>query len=577
MEQTEMSLMSGVGTQSLQPGTKYSNPGDWINRRGDPQPRASIRRIIVLKADHIGDFLIASDACLLLRHFFPDAHIDLICGPWNVGLARRLGVFDAVYGVKFFDEVSGRQADPRVARETQASGMAHLKEMRLKPYDLAIDLRYDRDTRRILLDIDAHFYAGWGNPYEFPFLDLAMPMIYEGFHQYDHAYEKVLTGQSFRSTGSCDPVSSGLAEAPGPITAIKSTIEQTVTVASEPFVLGPGRYDGVLQLYVSKRVSSTTGLQLILQAVDIDVILMKQRSDIEVLETGIYDIKFSFAVDMPRERLFLTVALENANEFDGVLLEFLKLRCIERYKLNVPSSHMEHRASLLVLRVAQMFLQGPLFGTNRVRDLLTTADKMIPGDSKLELMRARDRILAWQSNGDCVIGFSLSCNSAIRKWPLSYFIEVAKYLLSIDGVRLVLIGGPEDRAEAAFACQCLQLREETHSLCGLAPLEDLGVILEPLDLFIGSNTGTTHFAGKVGVRTLGIYAGTNHPREWGPIGPNASWIYRDELCAPCYLTDLKDCRHGHVCMLSLLPSDVIHLVGSEVGSILARRQGREGT
>ena len=42
-------------------------------------------------------------------------------------------------------------------------------------YDLAVDLRYDTDTRRLLTMIDAKYRAGIGDFAEFPFLDVAVP------------------------------------------------------------------------------------------------------------------------------------------------------------------------------------------------------------------------------------------------------------------------------------------------------------------------------------------------------------------------------------------------------------------
>ncbi len=95
--------------------------------------------------------------------------------------------------------------------------------------------------------------------------------------------------------------------------------------------------------------------------------------------------------------------------------------------------------------------------------------------------------------------------------------------------------------------------------------------MQGFDLFIASNTGSGHYAGRMGVRTIGIYSGTNHPREWGPVGENTSWIYRDEPCAVCSLSLLEDCRFGHVCLRNLVPEDVLPMVLPEVLAVLSRR------
>jgi heptosyltransferase III len=151
-------------------------------------------------------------------------------------------------------------------------------------------------------------------------------------------------------------------------------------------------------------------------------------------------------------------------------------------------------------------------------------------------------------------------------------VELARSLLQLGSVKLLFIGGPAERDDAVELCRNLGLDPELHDLCGKVSLADLGQVLEPLDLFIGNNTGTTHYAGRVGVRTVGIYSGTNPPREWGPVGENVSWIYRDEDCAPCFLSDIKDCRYGHVCLRNLLPDDVLAIIAPEVLAVLSRRQ-----
>ena len=145
-----------------------SRPGQWIDRFGRLRDKPTARRILVLKVDHIGDLLIADEAFSILKRSFPDARLELICGKWNVELARRLGWFDAVHGVNFFHEISEFQGDPIVAAGFVTKGLEELEHLSLGSDDLAIDLRYDRDTRHILRSIDATIRAGYGNCSSFP-------------------------------------------------------------------------------------------------------------------------------------------------------------------------------------------------------------------------------------------------------------------------------------------------------------------------------------------------------------------------------------------------------------------------
>jgi ADP-heptose:LPS heptosyltransferase len=56
------------------------------------QLRAEARRIAVVRALYLGDFLVATPAVWSLRHAFPDAELSFIGLPWMDGLVQRLGV-----------------------------------------------------------------------------------------------------------------------------------------------------------------------------------------------------------------------------------------------------------------------------------------------------------------------------------------------------------------------------------------------------------------------------------------------------------------------------------------------------
>ena len=65
----------------------------------DPQ---GVNRIILLKLDHRGDFMMATEAFRTFRDAFKDAEITLVCGSWNVGEAKRSGYFDKTVPFDFF-------------------------------------------------------------------------------------------------------------------------------------------------------------------------------------------------------------------------------------------------------------------------------------------------------------------------------------------------------------------------------------------------------------------------------------------------------------------------------------------
>ena len=112
-------------------------------------------RILVLKLDHIGDFVVAQPALRQLREAFPDAVFTLVCGPWNVALAEAWGGFEQIVAFNVFD--TARRIDPDDAA-------ARFAALPLRRYDLAIDLRHEPDTRKLLAAVDAMWRAGFQAP-----------------------------------------------------------------------------------------------------------------------------------------------------------------------------------------------------------------------------------------------------------------------------------------------------------------------------------------------------------------------------------------------------------------------------
>ncbi|HMK90779.1 MAG TPA: glycosyltransferase family 9 protein [Methylocystis sp.] len=130
-------------------GPKVWAGEDFAAYVGEP----GIENILVVKLDHIGDFVLALDSFTVLREAFPEAKMTLLCGPWNASLARALGVFARVEALDFFAPTADGSRPP-FSRE-------RLGELGDTAFDLAIDLRVDPDTRVVLDHISATFKCGY--------------------------------------------------------------------------------------------------------------------------------------------------------------------------------------------------------------------------------------------------------------------------------------------------------------------------------------------------------------------------------------------------------------------------------
>jgi ADP-heptose:LPS heptosyltransferase len=122
-----------------------------------------IRKILIFKLDHMGDFFISIRPIAMLRKAWPDAEITLVCGPWNVALAEKLGLLDRIVPYRFFTAKTGEEefswdTDDWLAR---CDGV---RDLDLGQFDLAIDLRHDSDTRPCLTRIESSYRVGFASP-----------------------------------------------------------------------------------------------------------------------------------------------------------------------------------------------------------------------------------------------------------------------------------------------------------------------------------------------------------------------------------------------------------------------------
>src|SRR5262245_26828004 len=130
-------------------------------------------RILVLKLDHLGDFLIGLPALLQLRAIFPNAHITLVCGPWNIKTARELQVIDEFRTYEYFPENAQNWGGDAI------EDLDRFREVCGGRFDIALDLRVDEDTRPLLRHIDAALRCGIGVRSRHPYLNVALPGQFE--------------------------------------------------------------------------------------------------------------------------------------------------------------------------------------------------------------------------------------------------------------------------------------------------------------------------------------------------------------------------------------------------------------
>lgn len=117
-----------------------------------------VRRILVIRPDHLGDMLFATPALDLLREYFPEAHITGAVGPWGAGMWSNNPNLDALIKIPFPGIATRRTGGP-LGSYRLIGRVARL--LAREEYDLGIVLRFDHWWGAALLWA-AGIPARWG-------------------------------------------------------------------------------------------------------------------------------------------------------------------------------------------------------------------------------------------------------------------------------------------------------------------------------------------------------------------------------------------------------------------------------
>ncbi len=130
----------------------------------------SVKAILVVKLDHIGDFMTSLPAIRRLKASFPSAKLTALVAPASAVLAAIEPAIDECIPFEFFharSELGEKELTP-----DDLAGLT----ARLAPYrfDIAVDLRKHLSTRHILLCAGARLLAGFDQLESFPWLDVTL-------------------------------------------------------------------------------------------------------------------------------------------------------------------------------------------------------------------------------------------------------------------------------------------------------------------------------------------------------------------------------------------------------------------
>lgn len=146
-----------------------------------------------------------------------------------------------------------------------------------------------------------------------------------------------------------------------------------------------------------------------------------------------------------------------------------------------------------------------------------------------------------------------------RRWPVSRFAEVGRFLQGAFGAHIVVVGGPDDVESQRELLRALG--SGATGLAGRLTLRESGAVLERSTLFIGNDSAPLQLAAAAGVPCVEISCHPAHgdplhhnaPERFGPWRVPSAVVRPPAAVPPC--TRCCSAKHPH-CILEV-SSDMV--------------------
>ena len=497
------------------------------------------RRLLVLKLDHYGDFLIALPALKKLRETFAADHITLVCGSWNVELARRLGVADEICTYDFFPENGAFWTG------LPYEGLGRFHEVCRGQFDIAVDLRVDEDTRFLLEHIDARARCGIGVRARYPFLDIVLPPQFE---------QRESEGR-WISIGP-DRFQSRMPKRTPFFHENDFSVTNTHLVFG-PYILLPR---GSLRAYFGLRLLSLFPR------------LSRVRIVIDATRASGDQIVATERVSWDHSGEPRGATLEFTNDDPASLYEFrIHARgCPILSRLRFFGVRIEQiGGSSARLKRAELHVGEQL---SQLADLISQRTGSLYSPELFARRPASFELTGGDASTNQIVVSPLS-NSDLRDWGMANYVRLISLLLDRTDCRIMLVGSGAQRRQLDRLLEENGRDPRISNLAGTSDWFGTAEIIRAADLVISNNSGVAHLAAACGTPTLAIYSGSHQPQEWGPRGNNVRAVMALVPCSPCGYDKLEECPNDHQCMRQIAPETIADRA-IEMLTGLSQRQSR---
>ena len=154
---------------------------------------------------------------------------------------------------------------------------------------------------------------------------------------------------------------------------------------------------------------------------------------------------------------------------------------------------------------------------------------------------------------------NVSARWPTKRWPAASFAEVADRLQQEGCGAVVMIGGPDERADVAAVNG--MMKTPAIDLAGATTVGLLPALLSRASMLITNDSGPMHIAAAVGAPVVALFGPTCAART-GPYGVGHHVLTGNVPCRPCFS---RTCHNT-------LPLECLRMVSPEQVLAAARAQ-----
>lgn len=148
-------------------------------------------------------------------------------------------------------------------------------------------------------------------------------------------------------------------------------------------------------------------------------------------------------------------------------------------------------------------------------------------DDRVSALLASEHI----RSGTVLVAMNPTARWATKQWSPASCAETADRLQQQGDVRVVLIGGGEDRVVGERVIR--HMRTVPIDLIGKTTLKELIALLRRALVLVTNDSGPMHLAAAVGTPVVALFGPTD-PARTGPYGPGHVVLRSGVPCSPCF-------------------------------------------